>query len=131
MRKGKNCARHPMSTPTRGSNQSQPSSSHRIESQSAGSRDSSSDSGVVDNNTSHKRIRGPTRCLDVWTLFEGKQIPIESNKYTQVIGDTSQKLITFMGTMTRNGSLAPITYNDWRSMPKDKKEEIWKIIKVC
>ncbi|KAL7002064.1 hypothetical protein U1Q18_052397 [Sarracenia purpurea var. burkii] len=70
------------------------------------------------------RGRGPTRCLDVWKR-EGK-IRITTNELGQPVGVEAPKLTNFLGTIARNGHLAPLNYVDWRAVPNANKESMWQ-----
>ncbi|KAF5952053.1 hypothetical protein HYC85_009997 [Camellia sinensis] len=70
------------------------------------------------------RGRGPTRCLDVWNTED--KIPIATNALGQPIGLEAPKLVNFLGTMARNGHLAPLNYVDWRAFPDENKEKMWQ-----
>ncbi|CAL5398856.1 unnamed protein product [Camellia sinensis] len=70
------------------------------------------------------RGRGPTRCLDVWNM-EGK-ISISVNELGQPIGLEAPKLTNFLGTIARNGHMAPLNYVDWRALPDEIKEKMWQ-----
>ncbi|XP_047315063.1 uncharacterized protein LOC124919009 isoform X2 [Impatiens glandulifera] len=69
---------------------------------------------------------GPTNCLDLWSSTT--KITISFDEFGQPIGDETPKLITFLGTLARNGELAPLTYVDWRTVPEDNKAKMWKLV---
>ncbi|XP_010261524.1 PREDICTED: uncharacterized protein LOC104600335 isoform X2 [Nelumbo nucifera] len=100
------------------SQQGQPSSSYP----------QSPDSVNSQNPVSIPKTRGPTRCLDVWTMPEGQHISVAINKYKQPIGFGGRKLTTFLGTIARDGRIAPLTYLDWRAMPLKRKENMWQLV---
>ena len=78
-----------------------------------------------------KKGRGPTTCKDLWIkLPTAKKLIIEINDAGQPIGENAYKLSSFLGTLARNGAYAPINYEDWRLMPENYKERIWKIVEV-
>ncbi|XP_028079201.1 uncharacterized protein LOC114280979 [Camellia sinensis] len=70
------------------------------------------------------RGRGPTRCLDVWNM-EGK-ISVSVNELGQPIGLEAPKLTNFLGTIARNGHMAPLNYVEWRALPDEIKEKMWQ-----
>ncbi|CAI9101562.1 OLC1v1038924C3 [Oldenlandia corymbosa var. corymbosa] len=74
------------------------------------------------------RGRGPTRCLKF--LNKGKPIPITTNELGQPVGVDAPKLISFLGTLARNGHMAPLTFVDWRAMPEEKKENMWQEVQA-
>ncbi|XP_058188599.1 uncharacterized protein LOC131306400 isoform X2 [Rhododendron vialii] len=85
------------------------------------------DRGTADSSSTRKRKtrgRGPTRCLDVWNM-DGK-IPITTNEFGQPIGVEAPKLVNFLGTIARNGHMAPLNYIEWRALPDESKEKMWQ-----
>ncbi|XP_027157749.1 uncharacterized protein LOC113759381 isoform X1 [Coffea eugenioides] len=70
------------------------------------------------------RGRGPTRCLKL--LVEGMRISVTTNELGQPVGPEASKLVSFLGTLARNGNLAPLTYVDWRAVPEESKENMWE-----
>lgn len=70
------------------------------------------------------RGRGPTRCLKL--LAEGKRISVPTNELGQPVGPEASQLVSFLGTLARNGNLAPLTYIDWRAVPEESKENMWE-----
>nr|XP_027113251.1 uncharacterized protein LOC113731922 isoform X3 [Coffea arabica] len=70
------------------------------------------------------RGRGPTRCLKL--LAEGMRISVTTNELGQPVGPEASKLVSFLGTLARNGNLAPLTYVDWRAVPEESKENMWE-----
>ncbi|CAK9165410.1 unnamed protein product [Ilex paraguariensis] len=81
----------------------------------------SSDSTPVQRRT---KGRGPTRCLKLWR--DGKRISVTINELGQPIGPEAQKLTSFLGTLARDGHLAPLTYINWKAMPDANKENMWQ-----
>ncbi|XP_031483164.1 uncharacterized protein LOC116252778 [Nymphaea colorata] len=75
-----------------------------------------------------RRKRGPTRALDVLLLPKGQKIKVMNNELGQAIGDNANKLSSFMGTIARNGCIAPLTYKDWRMMPQIYKDKMWNCL---
>ncbi|XP_031482957.1 uncharacterized protein LOC116252671 [Nymphaea colorata] len=75
-----------------------------------------------------RRKRGPTRALDVLLLPKGEKIKVMNNELGQAIGNNANKLSSFMGTIARNGCIAPLTYKDWRMMPQIYKDKMWNCI---
>ena len=76
------------------------------------------------------RGRGPTLCLDVWNMPEGQQVVVETNEVGQPDGDSACKLGNFLGTIARDGNLAPLTYSDWRAVPQAAKDNMLQLAKV-
>ena len=85
---------------------------------------------IVAVNRGNKRIKGPTTCRELWVQQEGFRQPISINRRGQPIGGNTNKLSSFLGTIARNGALAPLHYEDWRLMPEDYKSEMWKLVEV-
>lgn len=73
----------------------------------------------------HTRTRGPTRCLKLWN-GNGKRIHITTDESGQPVGDEASKLISFLGTVARDGITAPLIYADWRAVPEANKEKMWQ-----
>lgn len=86
---------------------------------------------LIDSSSTRRRKtrgRGPTRCLDVWNM-DGK-IPITTNEFGQPIGVEAPKLVNFLGTIARNGHMAPLNYIEWRALPDESKEKMWQQVQV-
>lgn len=89
-----------------------------------------------DEHTNHKgdstplkrktRVRGPTRCRNLW--FPGEKISITTNELGQPVCANTSKLISFLGTLARDGHKAPLNYHDWRAMPEVYKENMLKLV---
>ncbi|GKV24436.1 hypothetical protein SLEP1_g34048 [Rubroshorea leprosula] len=77
-----------------------------------------------------KKGRGPTRCLFLNELEDGERIVVSINKLGQPIGPESSKLSSFLGTVARNGYMAPLTYLQWRHMPDSYKEKMWQHVQT-
>ncbi|XP_002263486.2 uncharacterized protein LOC100249234 isoform X1 [Vitis vinifera] len=75
------------------------------------------------------RVRGPTLCLDVWNMPEGQHVVVETNEVGQPDGDSACKLGNFLGTIARDGHLAPLTYADWRAVPQAAKDNMLQLAK--
>ncbi|KAF2317177.1 hypothetical protein GH714_014836 [Hevea brasiliensis] len=57
---------------------------------------------------------------------KGEELPKKFNEKNQCIDDG--ELEYFCGTIARNSDLTPLEYANWRKVPKDKKEMIWKVV---
>ena len=79
-----------------------------------------------------KRCRGPARCRFLWDLSEsdGERIDVSINRFGQPIGREAAKLSSFLGTIARNGYIAPLTYVSWKAVPYAAKEDMWQIVQV-
>lgn len=78
----------------------------------------------IGSSSGKRRGRGPTRCLKLWNTTG--RIHIAVNDIGQPISDEAPKLSNFLGTMARDGYLAPLVYSDWRAMPDSNKETMWQ-----
>lgn len=74
--------------------------------------------------------RGPTLCLKVWTMPEGVRIPVSLNDLGQPIGNEAATLSSFLGTLARDGTLAPLTYANWKRFPEKNKDVMWHIVNL-
>lgn len=74
--------------------------------------------------------RGPNLCLKVWTMPEGVRIRVSFNDLGQPIGDEARTLSNFLGQIARDGTLAPLTYTDWRYFPEKIKQAMMCIVNV-
>ena len=79
---------------------------------------------------SKKRARGPTKKKEIWNLASDEQILVTFNKLCQPIGDEGNELTNFLGTLVRMPQHIGIHYPEWRKVPKEKKEDLWSIVKV-
>ena len=75
-----------------------------------------------------KKVRGPTCLADIWNLPPDQKLPEQFNEFNQCVDEGELEM--FCGTVARNSSLTPLEYTDWRLVPEEIKEEIWKIVKV-
>ncbi|PWA65519.1 hypothetical protein CTI12_AA337240 [Artemisia annua] len=78
---------------------------------------------------SKKRARGPTKKKEIWNLASDEQILVTFNELCQPIGDEGNELTNFLGTLVRMPQHIGINYPEWRKVPKEKKEDLWSIIK--
>ncbi|WCJ18491.1 DNA-binding bromodomain-containing protein [Euphorbia peplus] len=74
--------------------------------------------------------RGPTRCRFMSDLPEGQRIYVPINTLGQPIGPEASKLASFLGTLARDGKMAPLNYLDWSAMPESVKENLWKFVQT-
>nr|XP_027186858.1 uncharacterized protein LOC105851333 [Cicer arietinum] len=75
-----------------------------------------------------KRVRGPTRMLDVWEMEDGDVIIVRLDNHGRPIGNEATTLTRFIGSVVRRHQYAPISYNSWKDMPTSFKEEMLKLI---
>ncbi|KAK4401997.1 Ankyrin repeat, bromo and BTB domain-containing protein DDB [Sesamum angolense] len=64
------------------------------------------------------------------TAFGGDRIPIPTNAQGLPVGPHAQKLVSFLGTLARNGHFLPLTYLDWRHVPSEKKKNMWEKVQL-
>lgn len=76
------------------------------------------------------RGRGVTLCLKVWTLPKGVRIPVQLNTLGEPVGKEAGTLTNFLGTIARDGILAPLAHQDWRRVPEKNKDVMCCIVKV-
>ncbi|GAV90211.1 Bromodomain domain-containing protein/Transposase_24 domain-containing protein, partial [Cephalotus follicularis] len=72
------------------------------------------------------RGRGPNKLSYLWDMHDGERIFVPINRLGQPVGPDSAKLSNFLGTIARDGHMAPLTFNHWRAMPVAKKEDMWQ-----
>ncbi|XP_077230919.1 uncharacterized protein LOC143863993 isoform X3 [Tasmannia lanceolata] len=73
-----------------------------------------------------KRTRGATHCKDTWGSKEKKIVKF--NELGQPECPKACKLANFLGSVARMGDKLPLTYLDWRKMPKQNKDDAWDIV---
>ncbi|KAK9269839.1 hypothetical protein L1049_025412 [Liquidambar formosana] len=76
-----------------------------------------------------KKIRGPTVCSKIWSLPATQRIHVSFNKHEQPDGPNVSNCTNFLGTIARNGRMAPLTYIDWKALPKPCKDDMWIAIR--
>ncbi|XP_008782236.2 uncharacterized protein LOC103701824 isoform X1 [Phoenix dactylifera] len=75
-----------------------------------------------------RRIRGPTRALDVWTLYEDEKFVVHCNELGQPIKKAASILSTFLESVARKGQLCPLNYTKWNEMLSSYKVELLRVI---
>ena len=86
-------------------------------------QDSSSDHDESDHDEDSKQ-RGPT----VKSKSSNVKAKITYNGLGVPIGEEAKNLVTFEGMAAR--TMVPITYENWRQVPEEKKESVWQYILV-
>lgn len=61
---------------------------------------------------------------------EGVRIPVSLNDLGQPIGNEAATLSSFLGTLARDGTLAPLTYANWKRFPEKNKDVMWHIVNL-
>ncbi|KAK4438358.1 Ankyrin repeat, bromo and BTB domain-containing protein DDB [Sesamum alatum] len=77
----------------------------------------------------NRKISGGQEPTDV-AAFGGERIPVPTNAQGQPVGPHAQKLVSFLGTLARNGHFLPLTYLDWRHVPSEKKKKMWEKVQL-
>ncbi|XP_039161609.1 uncharacterized protein LOC104428247 [Eucalyptus grandis] len=77
--------------------------------------------------TSRKRKRGFTCLRGIWNLPPGKRIVVQLGKNMQPIGDEGGLLGEFLGTIARNGELAPL-FTTWKQITEDMRNTMIRIV---
>ncbi|OMO71336.1 hypothetical protein CCACVL1_18275 [Corchorus capsularis] len=75
-----------------------------------------------------KNVRGATRMQEVWTMNAEKRIAVQLNAQYIPIGDESNTLSNFIGSMVRKFNYAPINYLGWTEMSIHYKTDMWNIV---
>lgn len=78
---------------------------------------------------SRKRKRGFTCLPGVWNLPPGKRIAVPLGKKMQPIGVEGGLLGEFLGTIARNGELAPL-FTTWKQITEDMRLAMIRIVEV-
>lgn len=55
---------------------------------------------------------------------------VSCNRFGQAEDRNGQTLSSFIGSMIRDGKIAPLTYESWHKVPIELKEKMWSIAKV-
>ncbi|XP_072967617.1 uncharacterized protein [Typha angustifolia] len=66
--------------------------------------------------------------LKVWSRPEGDLIHVNFNSVGQPVGKEATTLSSFLGTIARDGKLAPLIYVDWRALPDENKDIMWQVV---
>ncbi|KAF8038266.1 hypothetical protein BT93_B0961 [Corymbia citriodora subsp. variegata] len=77
--------------------------------------------------TSRRRKRGFTCLLGIWNLPPGKRIVVQLGKNMQPIGVEGGLLGEFLGTIARNGELAPL-FTTWKQITEDMTNAMIRIV---
>ncbi|KAF7832775.1 putative transposase [Senna tora] len=85
--------------------------------------------GDITKGTSKKRTRGQTSCKNIHARSIEEREEVILNDDGQPIGPrekTVKDLSLFLGTMARNSTFCPLTYTNWKALPSDLKDHMWK-----
>ncbi|XP_057770621.1 uncharacterized protein LOC131001460 [Salvia miltiorrhiza] len=79
---------------------------------------------------SSKKSRGPTYLPNLWARNSNEgRILVNFNKRGQPIGPNKKIFTGFLGTLARNSRFTPLDIEDWRKMPKIRKDELLRMVK--
>ncbi|XP_042021142.1 uncharacterized protein LOC121768662 isoform X2 [Salvia splendens] len=89
------------------------------------------DGSASGHETIGKESRGPTYMSDIrGRPLNLPLISVEYNEFGQPIGGEKSKLCHFLGSIARNGRYCPLYVNNWRAMPKGKKDDMLEFVKA-
>ena len=74
--------------------------------------------------------QGPSKYLDVWDLPDNQVIELSLNSMHQPVDEGARAFTSFLGTIARKPHMCPIRYLSWKDMPKELKEECWRLVEV-
>ena len=74
--------------------------------------------------------RGPSKYLEVWDLPDDQVIDLPLNSMHQLVNEGVRAFTGFLGTIAQKPHMCPIRYLNWRDMPKELKEECWRLVEV-
>ncbi|RLM64397.1 uncharacterized protein C2845_PM16G19560 [Panicum miliaceum] len=77
-----------------------------------------------------RRPRGSTLCLKLRTMPKGMRIPVSLNASGLPIGKEAATLSSFLGTLARDGILAPLSHLGWKNVPERNKDVMRHIVKL-
>nr|GEU63135.1 hypothetical protein [Tanacetum cinerariifolium] len=76
-----------------------------------------------------ERVRGPTKKKEIWNLVSDEKVLVTFNELCQPIGHEGNELTNFLETLVRMPQHIGIHYSEWRKVPKEKKDDLWSIVK--
>ncbi|XP_042412008.1 uncharacterized protein LOC122001363 [Zingiber officinale] len=72
-----------------------------------------------------QNTRGRTVMRDVHSLGPNDLLVVRFNERGQPYGEMQPTLSNFVGTIARNGNLLPLSFLDWRKIPKNHLDLAW------
>ncbi|KAL8462307.1 hypothetical protein ACS0TY_033382 [Phlomoides rotata] len=79
------------------------------------------------------KLRGYTYMPRIWAISSKQSnilpLKIEFNKYVQPIRHNKSNYVEFLGTIVRNGNLAPLNFKDWHKVPTSMKKDMLDKVK--
>ncbi|XP_004490352.1 uncharacterized protein [Cicer arietinum] len=79
----------------------------------------------IEKNVEPKRVRGPTRMLDVWEMEDGDVIIVRLDNHSRPIGNEATTLTRFIGSVSKFEFVPPIN-DSTREMIKFELNEKWR-----
>ncbi|GJV67052.1 hypothetical protein Tco_1482561, partial [Tanacetum coccineum] len=76
-----------------------------------------------------KRVRGHTRKQAIWDFEPRERFTITFDECGQPVGKEAKELTSFLGTVAKMSQHIDIGITDWRKISKDKKDDLWSIVK--
>ncbi|KAL6558330.1 hypothetical protein OROMI_018680 [Orobanche minor] len=79
------------------------------------------------------KTRGFTYMPHVYAISSNNNsqpVKVEFNEYGKPIGPNKSKFVEFLGSIARNGKVAPLNYPDWHKVPKIDKARMMDMIKL-
>ncbi|GJV10727.1 hypothetical protein Tco_1352268 [Tanacetum coccineum] len=76
----------------------------------------------------HKKFRYATNTKEIWNLASYEKVLVTFSETGQPKGNEANELKRFLMTLVRMPQHIGIDYPEWRKVPEDKKENLWKII---
>lgn len=83
----------------------------------------------TDGDVEAKKTRGPTYMTSVWGQPTSHRYKVKFNKLGKPVGKNKSRFTEFLGTISRNGSYAPIDVQDWRKIDNSRKKDMLKIVR--
>ncbi|KAK6162032.1 hypothetical protein DH2020_001873 [Rehmannia glutinosa] len=77
-----------------------------------------------------RKKRGGTRAKDVWTLPKGSKVVVQCNGWGKPIKKSGGILGGWLGTVARKKEFCSVEYSNWRKMPSEDKDILWKLTKA-
>ena len=68
--------------------------------------------------------------MDVWDLPDDQVIELSLKSMHQPVDEGVRAFTGFLGMIVRKPHMCPIRYLNWRDMPKELKEECWRLVEV-
>lgn len=76
-----------------------------------------------------KQKHGPTKLQFIHKQIE--PIQVDFNPDGEAIGQGGKALGQYIGYLSRDSSVMPLNFDDWRHVPVDVKQEIRNLLEVC